>query len=172
MRSPVVLALVVLGAALSLFALWIPAIAVSPAALIVAWVTVARGRAIGASVGVAMGAVLDGISGTPGRWTLALPVAAVLCDGLHRGVLAHPAPGVPALLAAVTAGSATATAGVLAYLIPFLVGAPSFGTGIWRLVLASLFAALEAALAVAAGRALVRLLRRLFGSFLYARQPL
>lgn len=172
MKLVLILSLSVLGVATTLFLLWLPAVRVSPVALLVALVVVRRGRTPGLLVGLATGVVLDWLGGTPVRWVLALPLSAVLCDALHQGVLSHPATGVPAMLAGATSGTATAIAGILASLVPRVVGAQTFGPGLGTLLMISGLAALEAFVVVTLGRWITRLLHRMLDPFLYARKPL
>jgi len=172
MKAPAIIILLTAGILLSLSASWIPIISLPFVALAVAWITVARGRSVGATAGLVAGVILDVLTRTPGRWSIALPISAVVCDLLHRGVLSHPAPGVPGLLAGATASTATFLAGNLAYLVPFLTNTRAYEPLPLTLLGVSALSGIESAALVVLARILTRSLRRSFASLFYARQPL
>lgn len=149
---------------------WWPSVALPPAALALALLTVRRGLALGIVVGCVLGFLLDVFGSAIGPWTLALPTTAVVVDQLHRETLTHHTPMSDAAIAAIAAMVALTGAWLITAALS-LVGPviPPAGPTVFvrRLILAGAEAGLVGLIFRAASRLLSRLLSRMF----YARRP-
>jgi rod shape-determining protein MreD len=170
MRGWAIALLCVAAVALTWSVAWWPPVALPPAALALALLTVRRGIVSGVVVGFVVGFLLDAFGPAVGPWTLALPTTAVVVDQLHRETLTHHTPMSDAVIAAVASMAALTVAWLVTVTLSLLgpVALPvEPNVFVQRLILAGA----EAGLVGLAYRATSKFLGLLLSRIVYARRP-